>query len=225
VDPLRGDLVIAGRDVSYTFTNGRGLKPISFEARSGQTSALKGPSGAGKSTLLAVVALLLKPMGGELRVLGKTGQDLQGPGGDALRRTHLGIMLQDPGLMAHLNVWENIALRLGPDLRRHRDRAYEELSSVGLTHLADQHVQELSGGERQRVALARAAVIRPSLLLADEPTGNLDAENGDIVSARLSELAAQGAAVMVATHDERLMKSSDQVLDVDGHVPEQAAQG
>ena len=179
------------------------LKGVSLTLLPGETLALLGPSGSGKSSLMAVVAGLERATSGSVRLLG---QDVSALGEDALARMRgrdIGIILQSFQLLPTMTALENVAVPL--ELARvadARDRARAELEAVGLGHRLGHYPAQLSGGEQQRVAIARATAPRPRLLLADEPTGNLDTANGAAIIDLLFERAsAAGAGLLVITHD------------------------
>ena len=179
------------------------LKGVSLRLMPGETLALLGPSGSGKSSLLAVVAGLERASGGAVRLLGA---DAGALGEDALARMRgrdIGIVLQSFQLLPTMTALENVAVPLElarvPDARA---RAETELAAVGLGHRLGHYPAQLSGGEQQRVAIARATAPRPRLLLADEPTGNLDSATGAAIIDLLFERAgANGAGLLVITHD------------------------
>jgi putative ABC transport system ATP-binding protein len=182
--------------------------------------ALLGPSGCGKSTLLNLLSGVDRADEGQVEVAGidlsrASERDLV-----ALRRTRIGIVFQAFHLVPNLTVEENVALPLALAGRRDRARVDELLERVGLTARRAHFPSQLSGGEQQRTAVARALVHRPLLVLADEPTGNLDSRNGEAVLELLDELRrAQGAALLLATHDERVAARADrQVRLRDGEV-------
>ena len=191
------------------------LDDVSFTLGKGETVALVGPSGCGKSTTLNLASGVDRPDGGRVVACGinvgaATERELV-----ELRRRRIGIVFQAFHLMPHLTVEENVALPLALDGRRDRDRVAELLARVSLAHRARHYPAELSGGEQQRTAIARAVVQRPWLVLADEPTGNLDSGSGAAVIGLLEELRrAEGAAVLLATHDERLATIAESVLQM-----------
>jgi ABC-type lipoprotein export system ATPase subunit len=180
----------------------------------GKLTVVTGPSGSGKTTLLHLLAGLELPSAGEVTVLGTPVAALgRGPRA-GLRRAHIGLVGQEPGLVPFLSARENVELALAlrnGDAEGARGRTLEALAGVGLTERADQRVSRLSAGERQRVAIARALASRPSLLLADEPTGRLDQANALAVGILLAELArSSGAAVVCATHDPLVIEQADE---------------
>jgi putative ABC transport system ATP-binding protein len=182
--------------------------------------ALVGPSGCGKSTTLNLASGVDRPDRGRVAVCGLdigTASELQLA---YLRRRRVGIVFQAFHLMPHLTVEENVALPLALDGVRDGDRVADLVARVGLTHRRTHFAGELSGGEQQRTAIARALVHRPSLLLADEPTGNLDSASGTAVMQLMDELRREeDAALLLATHDERLAALADRVVRLhDGEV-------
>jgi lipoprotein-releasing system ATP-binding protein len=192
------------------------LRGVSFDVRGGEMLAVVGASGAGKSTLLHVCGGLDTGEAGSVRV-GAT-ELLSAPAAQlaAVRRREIGFVFQFHHLLPDLCAWENVALPLlvaRYNWRAARAAADETLAAVGLTERAAHRTGELSGGEQQRVALARALVTKPKLILADEPTGNLDAQTGAEVAALLARLCRErGAAAIVATHNAELARACDRVL-------------
>jgi putative ABC transport system ATP-binding protein len=187
------------------------LDGVSLSAAPGQMVAVTGSSGAGKSTLLAVLAGVLAPEGGQVE--GRPAQDAE---------PAVGIVLQGHGLLPVLTAAENVELALqihGVGGATTVERAHEALERAGLPGHDDRLVEELSGGQQQRVSMARALVVRPRLLLADEPTSELDAATRDVVLAALREEAERGAVVVIATHDPEVAEQCDVVVHlVDGSV-------
>lgn len=192
---------VAATEVTRRFRQGEvlleALRPASFEIRSGDRIAIVGPSGSGKSTLLQLIADLDTPTGGDLLwpALGVSGQ---------LRPRHIGMVFQSANLLPTLSAVENVEvpLRLLGTTSAAREAALAALASVGLAGIADKLPDELSGGQAQRVGLARAMVTRPRLVLADEPTGQLDqATAQQAIDALLEALQDSAAALVVATHD------------------------
>jgi len=191
----------------YARTDGdvRALDGVSVQVAPGETVAITGPSGSGKSTLLSLIAGLDRPTSGELVVLGQRLGDLNEDGLADLRRRHMGFVFQNYHLIPTLTVWENVMLPLVPQQGNSlglKSRALHCIERVGLQKRI-RHLQgELSGGEQQRVGLARALVTDPTLILADEPTGNLDAESAGVILDLLFGLARDGGrTVLLTTHD------------------------
>ena len=192
------------------------VKDVSMSVSAGEIVAIFGPSGSGKTTLLLLAAGLLRASAGGVRF---DGQDLKSlPKREILtyRRIKLGFVFQGFNLAAGLTAEENVAMPLllrGVHHREARERALAALDDVGLRHRAEHMPEQLSGGEQQRVAIGRALVGEPKLILADEPTGNLDSETGDTVLELLSVLPRQrGAATILVTHDARVAAYADLVL-------------
>ncbi|MGW1469406.1 ABC transporter ATP-binding protein [Streptomyces sp. NPDC002308] len=204
------------------------LRGVTFEIPRGELVALKGRSGSGKTTLLNLVGGLDTPDGGRVTV---GGTDLSGLGEDGLlelRRDRIGFIFQSFGLLPILTAAENVGVPMrlrGTDPAEREERAALLLTLVGLGDHAAQRPGELSGGQQQRVAIARALANRPALLIADEPTGQLDAETGLAVMRLLRALVrSEGVTVLVATHDPHLLGFADRVLELrDGHIVEHAA--
>lgn len=202
------------------------LHGISLEVKPGETLGLVGPSGSGKSSLLMLMGGLEQATGGQIRALG---QDLTAMDEDALarfRRNNMGVVFQSFHLIPTMTALENVATPL--ELAGERDafeRARAELEAVGLGHRADHFPAQMSGGEQQRVALARALAPRPAILLADEPTGNLDEANGAAVMDLLFGLRDRyGATLVMVTHAPELAARCDRVVRLrDGRVDEAAA--
>jgi len=188
------------------------LDGVSFELNKGEFIAVQGPSGCGKSTLLLVAGGLLSPDAGMVTIDGADPYALSANARAALRAGKIGFVFQQFHLAPYLSVRDNI---MAPDLaassKRGPGRADELMQDFGLADRATHVPDELSVGERQRVALARALFNNPGLILADEPTGNLDPDNSRIVLDRLREIAKQGAAVLMVTHDETAAKAADRI--------------
>lgn len=194
------------------------LRGVNLTIMPGEIVALLGPSGTGKSTMLQAVGLLEGGFGGRIEIAGVDATDL--PSGDrtALRRNHLGFVYQFHHLLPDFSAQENVML---PQLVRGVDRgqagirALELLGALGLEHRTTHRPSQLSGGEQQRVAVARALANRPQLVLADEPTGNLDEVTSDKVLAQFLDLVrGQGSAALVATHNERLAQRMDRIVRI-----------
>jgi ABC-type lipoprotein export system ATPase subunit len=177
-----------------------------------------GPSGSGKSTLLNLIGGIDRPTSGDLRVDGLELQTLSEPQLDGYRRDNVGFVFQFNNLLPNLNALENVALPLvakGQSWAQARDQARAQLAALGLGHRVGHRPAELSGGEQQRVALARAVISRPALVLADEPTGDLDLESAEMVLDLMSSLNRDmGATFVIATHNPRLQSRATQVIEL-----------
>ena len=214
------ELVFRLADVVRTYRQGRKklevLRGVGLEVREGETVALVGPSGAGKSTLLHVAGLLEKPDAGEVFVSGEACGNLGDDARSHLRRHNIGFVYQYHHLLPEFSALENIVIPQiigGSNKQEARQRAGELLDDLGLSERADHRPGQLSGGEQQRVAIARALANAPKIVLADEPTGNLDPHTADDVFALLLALArSAGLAAIVATHNPNLAARMDRIV-------------
>jgi lipoprotein-releasing system ATP-binding protein len=192
------------------------LNGVDLTVGNGEIVALLGPSGSGKSTLLQAVGLLEGGFEGSIRIGGEEAAQLDNDGRTRLRRDALGFVYQFHHLLPDFNATENVILPQlihGADNPAARSRAESLLTALGLGHRLTHRPSQLSGGEQQRVAVARALANRPSLVLADEPTGNLDEKTADVVLAQFLDLVrGEGSAALVATHNERLAAKMDRVV-------------
>ena len=183
------------------------LAGIHFEINEGDYISIEGPSGCGKSTLLSILGLLDKPSGGTYRLKGNPVERLNRGERARIRNAEIGFVFQAFNLIGDMTVHENVELpltfRKGLSDAERASRVQEALERVAMAHRSRHYPSQLSGGQQQRVAVARALVGKPSILLADEPTGNLDSRNGQSVMALLSELHAGGATICMVTHDSR----------------------
>ena len=195
---------LCGVGVTYRGGTVTALSQVNLSVPKGDFVFLVGPTGAGKSTLLKLLYRDMLPTCGDIRVLDYEFGKLRGRDIPRLRR-QMGIILQDYGLLPRRTVWENVAFAcqvIGQGAREIRRKLPEALELVGMLHRRNAFPNELSGGEQQRVAIARALVNQPTLLLADEPTGNLDPETGVGIMDVLAEANRRGATVLIATHDK-----------------------
>jgi putative ABC transport system ATP-binding protein len=206
------------------------LRNVSFAVRAGELAAIVGPSGSGKSTLLHVTGTLDRPSSGVVSITGVDVASLSDRELAALRATRIGFVFQQFFLAEHSTALENVAdglLYTGAAVAERRERAAQTLARVGLAERAGFRPSKLSGGERQRVAIARALVGAPAIVLADEPTGNLDSASGVAILELLEALNEQGATILVITHDTALAaRLPRQVQMLDGQiVADTASQG
>jgi putative ABC transport system ATP-binding protein len=193
------------------------LSHVNLEIRQGEFLAIMGPSGCGKSTLLNILGLLDSPSGGQLFFLGNDIARASERQLTLLRRDNIGFVFQSFNLIDDLTVEENVEVALiyrGVGSAERRRRVASALERVGLAHRARHAPQQLSGGQQQRVAVARALVSAPKLILADEPTGNLDTVNGDAVMAMLKEIAAAGTTVVMVTHSYAHAASAERTINL-----------
>jgi lipoprotein-releasing system ATP-binding protein len=212
--------VLAVRGLKRSFRQGEAiihvLNGVDLTVGNGEIVALLGPSGSGKSTLLQAVGLLEGGFEGSIRINGEEAAQLDNDGRTRLRRDALGFVYQFHHLLPDFNAAENVIIPQlihGAGNEAARERAESVLGSLGLAHRLHHRPSQLSGGEQQRVAVARALANRPSLVLADEPTGNLDEKTADIVLAEFLRLVREeGSAALVATHNERLAAKMDRVV-------------
>ncbi|MXO90427.1 ABC transporter ATP-binding protein [Pontixanthobacter aquaemixtae] len=192
------------------------LRGVNLEIQPGEIVALLGPSGSGKSTMLQAVGLLEGGFGGTIQIDGIDASQLPSDGRTELRRTHMGFVYQFHHLLPDFSAEENVVLPQmvgGTSREEADDRARELLSSLGLAGRLEHRPSQLSGGEQQRVAVARALANRPQLVLADEPTGNLDEATADkVLDQFLALVRGEGSAALVATHNERLASQMDRVV-------------
>jgi putative ABC transport system ATP-binding protein len=198
------------------------LAGIHLEIQKGDYVAIAGPSGCGKSTLLSILGLLDSPTDGHYELNGKAVQDLDLAQRARIRNREIGFIFQSFNLIGDLTVFENVELPLtyrGMRAAERRERSQKALERVGMGHRAKHLPSQLSGGQQQRVAVARALVGEPSILLADEPTGNLDSRNGDAVMELLRDLHRNGSTICMVTHDPRFARHADRTVHLfDGRV-------
>jgi putative ABC transport system ATP-binding protein len=199
------------------------LKDVSLSLKGGELVLLMGPSGSGKTTLLSILGCLMTPASGTVRIAGQSTEGADPEALAKLRRDHIGFIFQSYHLFPTLTAEENIRLALdvrGDSSRRAVEAARNVLARVGLGHKQKSRPLELSGGEQQRIAVARAIVGNAKAILADEPTGALDTENGQAIMALLAEIARDpGRAVLVVTHDPRTVAFADRIIHIeDGRI-------
>ena len=200
------------------------LHALDLDINEGDFIAIAGPSGSGKSTLLQLLGLIDSPTAGEVRVRGKTAQDLGREDRAALRLRTLGFVFQAFNLLQMLTARQNVEIALalaGYPRRKRRQRAQELLAAVGLAERLEHRPVELSGGERQRVAIARALANQPDVILADEPTGNLDSQTGNEIVDLLEGLNRAGQTIVMVTHNLEIARRAQRLfLMRDGQVDE-----
>ena len=203
------------------------LADVHFEIAKGEYVAISGPSGCGKTTLLSILGLLDTPSGGEYTLAGESVARLTPAERARVRNRQIGFIFQAFNLIGDLSVAENVELPLtyrDMPANERRDRVAAALERVGMSHRAKHFPAQLSGGQQQRVAVARAVAGDPAILLADEPTGNLDSKNGEAVMDLLKELHANGSTICMVTHDARYAQHADRTVELfDGKVVEVAA--
>lgn len=198
------------------------LNGVSFEIKDGEFVAVMGPSGCGKSTLLNILGLLDNPSGGSYELLGQEVGKLKEKDRTKFRKGNIGFVFQSFNLIDELNVYENVELPLrymniGASERKERVTAI--LKRMSISHRAKHFPQQLSGGQQQRVAIARAVVANPKLILADEPTGNLDSKNGREVMDLLTELHNEGTTIVMVTHSQKDSGFAQRVINLfDGKI-------
>jgi putative ABC transport system ATP-binding protein len=223
---MSGQIVLLAQDLSKDYPmNGEAvhaLRGISLEVRSGEYVAVVGPSGSGKSTLLQLIGGIDIPSRGSVEIMGTSLCSLSDRQLTRLRLNRLGFVFQRFHLLPVLTARENVELPMaeaGVTGRERRARALELLGYVGLQHRAGHRATQLSGGEMQRVAIARALANRPALLLADEPTGELDAATGEEILTLFNRINKDGTTLIVVTHDERLAAQAGRVIHMlDGRI-------
>jgi putative ABC transport system ATP-binding protein len=198
------------------------LSGIHLDIRQGEYVAIAGPSGCGKSTLLSILGLLDSPTDGSYVLNGRPVQSLSLPERARIRNREIGFIFQSFNLIGDLTVYENVELPLtyrGMPASDRKTAVTSALEKVGMAHRAKHLPSQLSGGQQQRVAVARALAGSPAVLLADEPTGNLDSKNGDSVMQLLADLHTQGATIVMVTHDARFARNAERTIHIfDGRV-------
>jgi putative ABC transport system ATP-binding protein len=204
------------------------LSGIHLQLNRGEYLSIAGPSGCGKSTLLSILGLLDTPSDGAYSLNGKNVENLKASERARIRNREIGFIFQAFNLIGDLNVYENVELPLtyrGMGGGERKDRVQKALEKVGMSHRMKHYPSQLSGGQQQRVAVARALVGDPSILLADEPTGNLDSANGEAVMDLLRELHQNGATICMVTHDPRYTRYADRTIHLfDGRIVDEVMQ-
>jgi len=204
------------------------LSGIHMEIRKGEYVSIAGPSGSGKSTLLALIGLLDSPTDGTYVLNGQPVANLKINERSRIRNREIGFIFQSFNLIGDLNVYENVELPLtyrGMPSAERKQRVQTALERVGMSHRTKHYPSQLSGGQQQRVAVARALAGSPSILLADEPTGNLDSRNAEAVMDLLRDLHQEGATICMVTHDPRFAKHAERQIHLfDGRVVEESVE-
>ena len=198
------------------------LNKVSFEINDGEFVAIMGPSGCGKSTLLNILGLLDNPTDGSYQLLGQEVAKLKEKDRTKFRKGNIGFVFQSFNLIDELNVFENVELPLrylNISSSERKARVTEMLKRMNISHRAQHFPQQLSGGQQQRVAIARAVVSNPKLILADEPTGNLDSKNGKEVMDLLTELNNEGTTIVMVTHSQKDAACAQRIVNLfDGEI-------
>jgi putative ABC transport system ATP-binding protein len=221
-----GDVLISMKGIERVFytdeVETHALSGIDLEICKGEYVSIEGPSGSGKSTLLSIIGLLDSPTQGQYLLKRETVENLGLSERATVRNREIGFIFQSFNLIGDLTVYENVELPLtyrtmsSPERKQ---RVKQALERVGMSHRMKHYPSQLSGGQQQRVAVARALAGRPSILLADEPTGNLDSQNANAVMALLHELHAEGATICMVTHDPRFAQHAERGIHLlDGRV-------
>jgi putative ABC transport system ATP-binding protein len=202
------------------------LSGIHLDIQKGEYVAVSGPSGCGKSTLLSILGLLDSPSDGAYILNGKSVEDLSLSDRTRIRNREVGFIFQAFNLIGDLTVYENVELPLtyrGMPSAERKQRVHESLEKVGMAHRLKHYPSQLSGGQQQRVAVARALAGKPSVLLADEPTGNLDSKNGEQAMELLRNLHREGATIIMVTHDPRYARHAERTVRLfDGRIVDES---
>ena len=206
--------MIKTSNLTHFYNKDKALENINLEINKGEFVCLIGESGSGKSTLLSILSTLLKPTNGELFFENTNYKDIKDI--DNFRKTNIGFIFQFHYLINYLTVKENIKLA---NEKATNDEIYNLLKILKIENLIDKYPNEISGGQKQRVAIARALINKPKVIIADEPTGNLDSKNSLNVFEILKKLSESGTTIIVATHDKELAKFANKIYEVkDGKI-------
>lgn len=218
-------MIIETRDLTKTYKMGdavvHALRGVNLSVATGEFVALMGPSGSGKSTMMHLLGCLDTPTAGQYWLEGRDVSQLSKDERARVRNARIGFVFQTFNLLPRLNALDNVALPLlyGRYSGNTKKHAAEALARVGLTHRAQHQPNEMSGGERQRIAIARALVTDPALVLADEPTGNLDSKTGAEIMRLLVELCAEGRTILMVTHDPKVASCAGSIIHMqDGEI-------
>lgn len=214
------DMILQAHEISKTYSNGivevPALKTCSLDIKKGEFVAVIGRSGSGKSTLLHVLAGLDTPDQGEIMINGQDIAKMKEKERSAFRRKNIGYVYQDYNLFPEFTAYENMVLPLKLDGREvEQDSAMEMMEKLGIAEHADKFPQEMSGGEQQRVSIGRALIIQPAIIFADEPSGNLDAENARNVAELLATASTEyGQSIVLVTHDRQMADYADRIVTI-----------
>ncbi len=227
-----GEALIRMQDIKKVFytdeVETHALSGIHMEIRKGEYVAIAGPSGSGKSTLLAIMGLLDSPTDGQYTLKNEPVASIGVSERARIRNREIGFIFQSFNLIGDLTVYENVELPLtyrGMSGAERKQRVQQALERVGMSHRTKHYPSQLSGGQQQRVAVARALAGSPSILLADEPTGNLDSRNAEAVMELLRELHREGATICMVTHDPRFARHAERTIHLfDGRVVEETVE-
>jgi putative ABC transport system ATP-binding protein len=227
-----GEALIRLDNVSKVFVTDEvethALQSIHFDVKKGEYLSISGPSGCGKSTLLAILGLLDTPTDGTYYLNGKPVTGLKLSERARIRNREIGFIFQSFNLIGDLTVYENVELPLtyrGMPANERKERVHNALERVGMNHRTKHYPSQLSGGQQQRVAVARALAGSPAILLADEPTGNLDSRNAEAVMDLLRDLHREGATICMVTHDPRFSRHAERTIHMfDGRVVEESVE-
>jgi len=223
--------VLQLHDITKTYATGavevQALRGVSIEIDQGEFVAIVGPSGSGKSTLMHILGCLDTPTAGTFHLAGDDVASLDEDRLAEVRNRHIGFVFQQFNLLPYLSAWRNVELPLvytGTDRHERKERALAALAQVGLADRADHKPGELSGGQQQRVAIARALVTEPAMILADEPTGNLDSVSTADVLGLLDDLHRQGRTIVLITHEQDVAEHAERTVQIyDGQVRTEVA--
>lgn len=224
--PVADDVLISMKDIKKIFftdeVETHALSGVNLEIRRGEYVCVAGPSGSGKSTLLAILGLLDSPSEGQYFLKNESVENLNVAQRAAIRNREIGFIFQSFNLIGDLSVYENVELPLtyrGMSNTERKRRVLEALERVGMSHRTRHYPSQLSGGQQQRVAVARALAGSPSILLADEPTGNLDSNNANSVMELLQQLHRDGSTICMVTHDPRFTRLAERGINLfDGRI-------
>ncbi|SHO80703.1 ABC transporter ATP-binding protein [hydrothermal vent metagenome] len=207
-------MILSAKNIIHYYEKERVMNDISLDINRGEFISIVGESGSGKSTFLSILSTLLQPTQGEIEILGQDSSKIKNI--DNFRRTNIGFIFQFHYLINHLNIYDNISLATDKENIKNIKPILELLD---IDTLSSRYPNEISGGQRQRVAIARALANNPAIIFADEPTGNLDSKNSQIVFDKFRDIANKGTTIIVATHNMKLANQANRVITIsDGKV-------